>query len=64
MSMQTKRVVEDVVLASEIMQLAEREGYCKCATRPGWSKVRFPFVCYPVRVPAFIDGSSRSPGAV
>ncbi|HKS69790.1 MAG TPA: type IV secretion system DNA-binding domain-containing protein [Ktedonobacterales bacterium] len=57
LSMQTKRAVEDVVLVSEIMQLANREGYCKRATRPGWSKVHFPFVRYPARVSAFIDRS-------
>lgn len=32
MSMQTRRTVEDVALASEITQLANREGYVKLAT--------------------------------
>jgi type IV secretory pathway TraG/TraD family ATPase VirD4 len=42
MSMQTKRSVEDVVLASEIMQLPNLEGFVKRATRRDWVRVRFP----------------------
>jgi hypothetical protein len=41
MSMQTKRSVEDVALASEIMQLVNLEGFVKRATRTGWVRVRF-----------------------
>lgn len=41
MSMQTKRSVEDVALASEIMQLPNLEGFVKRATRPEWVRVRF-----------------------
>lgn len=41
MSMQTKRSVEDVALASEIMQLQNLEGFVKRATRAGWVRVRF-----------------------
>jgi energy-coupling factor transporter ATP-binding protein EcfA2 len=52
-SMQSKRVVEDVTLASEIMQLPNREGFVKRATAPEWWRVRFPFVAYRPRVSAF-----------
>lgn len=41
MSMQTKRSVEDVALASEIMQLQNLEGFVKRATRSDWVRVRF-----------------------
>lgn len=50
MSMQTKRSIEDAALASEIMQLGNREGFCKRATSPYWTKVTFPYVSYPHRV--------------
>ena len=53
MSTQTKRTVEDAALASEIMQLGNREGYCKRATNPRWSKVTFPFRSYPARAKPF-----------
>lgn len=43
MSMQTRRVVEDVVLPSEIMQLPDREGFVKRAGSQGWLRVRFPY---------------------
>ncbi len=52
-SAQTKRSIEDVALASEIMQLGNREGYCKRATHPRWAKVRFRYVRYPDRAAAF-----------
>ncbi len=52
-SMQSKRSVEDVALASEIMQLRNREGYCKRATSPRWSRVAFPYVSYPDRIASF-----------
>lgn len=42
MSMQSKRSVEDVALASEIMQLPNLEGFVKRATRSEWVRVRFP----------------------
>lgn len=42
-SMQTRRLVEDVALASEIMQLPNREGFVKRATDPRWKRVRFPY---------------------
>ena len=53
MSMQTKRSIEDAALASEIMQLGNREGYLKRATSPRWSRVAFPYVDYPDRAAAF-----------
>lgn len=53
MSMQSKRAVEDVTLASEIMQLPNRAGFVKRATAPEWRQVRFPFVEYPLRVKRF-----------
>ncbi len=53
MSMQTKRTVEDAVLSSEIMQLANRTGYVKRATGPRWGRVRFPHERYPGRISAF-----------
>jgi type IV secretory pathway TraG/TraD family ATPase VirD4 len=43
MSMQTRRSVEDVALASEIMQLGNLEGFVKRATRPGWVRARFRY---------------------
>lgn len=52
-SMQTRRVVEDVALASEIMQLPNREGFLKRATSPDWLRVAFPYVAYPVRAGPF-----------
>ena len=52
-SMQTRRAVEDTALASEIMQLSNCEGYCKRATRPRWTKARFPYVDHMQRVPPF-----------
>lgn len=58
MSMQSKRTVEDVALASEIMQLANREGFVKRATAPDWWRVRFPYVVYPERVVAFEPSSN------
>ncbi len=53
MSMQTRRTVEDVALASEIMQLPNRKGFLKRATESDWRRVNFPFVDYATRVPAF-----------
>ena len=58
MSMQSKRSVEDVALASEIMQLANREGFVKRATAPDWWRVRFPYVGYPERIAAFEASSN------
>ncbi|MDB5737346.1 MAG: type secretion system protein VirD4 [Sphingomonas bacterium] len=52
-SMQSKRTVEEVTLASEIMQLPNREGLLKRATAPGWRRVRFAFIGYPERTVAF-----------
>lgn len=52
-SMQSKRAVEDVALASEIMQLGNREGYLKRATSPRWTRVKFPYVRYPERTRPF-----------
>lgn len=57
MSMQTKRSIEDAALASEITQLANREGYCKRATKPDWVKVAFPYRSYPVRISPLELGS-------
>jgi len=59
MSMQSKRTVEDVTLASEMMQLPNREGFVKRATSPNWWRVRFPYVTYPERAAAF-DFSPQS----
>ena len=52
-SMQSKRTVEEVTLASEIMQLPNRSGFAKRATTPGWQRVRFPFVVYAERIQPF-----------
>ena len=52
-SMQNKRVVEDVALASEIMQLRNLEGFVKLATTPHWRRVRIPHVEYPQRIERF-----------
>ena len=52
-SMQIKRTVEKVALASEITQLLNREGFPKRATAPEWRRIRFAYVAYPKRVAAF-----------
>ncbi|QBE92483.1 type IV secretion system protein VirD4 [Sphingomonas paucimobilis] len=57
-SMQTKRNVEHAVLASEVMQLANREGYVKRATSPRWVRVPFPHVKYPARISPFEPAAS------
>lgn len=43
MTIQPRRSVEEVILPSEIMQLANREGFVKRASSPLWRRVRFPF---------------------
>ncbi|WP_256203326.1 type IV secretion system DNA-binding domain-containing protein [Sphingopyxis sp. YR583] len=43
MTTQPRRVVEEVVLPSEIMQLPDREGFLKRAGSPVWRRVRFPY---------------------
>lgn len=53
MSMQSKRALEDVALASEIMQLPNRQGFVKRATASEWRRVHFPFADYPIRVAGF-----------
>jgi len=50
MSMQSRRSVEEVALASEIMQLPNREGFVKRATSPRWFRVRFPYTVHPTRI--------------
>lgn len=55
MSMQTRRTVEDVALASEIMQLGNREGFVKLATGARWVRVRFPYTNYPKSVEPLIS---------
>lgn len=56
-SMQSKRAVEDGALASEIMQLPNREGYVKRATKPEWRSVKFRYLDYPKRARAFEPNS-------
>ena len=58
-SMQSRRTVEDVALASEIMQLANREGFVKRATAPDWWRVRFPYIAYHERVARFDPSPSN-----
>ncbi len=58
-SMQSKRTIEEVTLASEIMQLPNREGFVKRATASDWRRVRFGYVAYPERVAAF-EPAARS----
>lgn len=48
-SMQTRRAIEDVALASEITQLRNCEGFVKRGTRPRWHRVRFHHVSYEKR---------------
>jgi type IV secretory pathway TraG/TraD family ATPase VirD4 len=43
-SAQSRRAIEKAVLASEITQLGNNEGYVKRATSPRWARVRFPLV--------------------
>lgn len=45
-SMQTRRAVEDVALASEITQLRNCEGFVKRGTRARWYRARFHHVTY------------------
>lgn len=54
-SMQTKRTVEEVALASEVMQLPNREGFVKRATASNWRRVRFAYRTYRQRIAPFID---------
>ena len=61
MSMQTRRSVEDVTLASEIMQLGNQEGFVKRATSARWARVRFPYVDYPRRVEAAVPIARTEP---
>jgi len=60
-SMQTRRSVEDVALASEIAQLGNREGYVKLATDPRWVRVRFPYTAYPKAAEPMTPRSSPRP---
>lgn len=59
-SMQSKRTVEEVTLASEIMQLPNREGYVKRATAAEWRRVRFAYLNYPPRILPFINNDGFS----
>lgn len=52
-SMQSKRTIEEATLASEIMQLPNREGFVKRATAAEWRRVRFSYGVYPERVVPF-----------
>jgi len=61
-SMQTKHEVEDAALASEIMQLANREGFVKRATRHEWMRVALPYAGYPETVSTFIPANDASQG--
>ncbi|MDX3901620.1 MAG: type IV secretion system DNA-binding domain-containing protein [Sphingobium sp.] len=54
-SMQSKRTVEEVALASEITQLRNRQGLVKRATAAEWRRTQFPFIEYSSRVPAFLS---------
>ena len=60
MSMQTRRTVEDVALASEITQLGNREGFVKRASDPRWVRVRFRYTVYPKRVEPLMPQLSDS----
>jgi len=42
-SLQNRRTVDRAVLASEVTQLPDREGFVKRASDPRWRRVRFPF---------------------
>jgi type IV secretory pathway TraG/TraD family ATPase VirD4 len=52
-SMQSRRSIEEAMLASEIMQLPNRVGFVKRATAAKWRRVDFPYVTYIVRASAF-----------
>ncbi len=52
-STQIKRMLEEVALASEIMQLPNRTGYVKRATTADWRRVLFPYAIYPRRLVPF-----------
>lgn len=58
-SMQSKRAVEEVTLASEIMQLPNREGFLKRATASEWRRVRLRIIDRPERVIAFERPSNQ-----
>ena len=51
-SRQSRRTVEEVALASEIMQLSNREGFVKRATAAEWRRVRFGYVAHHKRIVA------------
>jgi type IV secretory pathway TraG/TraD family ATPase VirD4 len=64
MSMQTHRTVEDAALASEIMQLRNREGFVKRAADAQWMRVRIPYVQRPAQTSSFeplVHDRRRSP---
>jgi hypothetical protein len=61
MSMQTRRTVEHVALASRIMQLGNREGFVKMATDPRWVRVRFAYTAYPKAAEPMMLRSSSAP---
>jgi hypothetical protein len=60
-SMQSKRAVEEVTLASEIMQLPNREGFMKRATNAAWRRVRFAYITNDIRIRAFEPADESKP---
>jgi hypothetical protein len=59
--MQSKRAVEEVTLASEIMQLPNREGFMKRATNAAWRRVRFAYITNDIRIRAFEPADESKP---
>jgi hypothetical protein len=48
-----RRGTEKAVLPSEVMQLPDRSGYLKLATKPYWMRISFDYLTYREVAPAF-----------
>jgi hypothetical protein len=53
-SQSEQHATEPAVMAAEIEQLADREGFLKLASHPAWMKVRFPFYELPKVAEPFV----------
>ena len=49
--------IELAVMAAEIEQLADRTGFLKFASQPGWMRVAFPIYELPKAAEPFVPGS-------
>lgn len=63
-SFQSKRLIEEAILSSEITQLPNRHGFVKRATSAKWQRVKFEYSMHARRVSTFIglDNVKHSQG--